>query len=264
MRAAYALLGLFILLGLFFSRWYLCTVRHLCQGWAILEIGMMILSAVIVGFAAAWLIGEGAFRLLRQQLGGLQKEKTVLHDQVRLLERENQAARKHVAEWQHQGSLLAEVKKVTEPILEQAKLQVEILERELQQYQRRNDSLTEETELMRRTAEQLRTALAEERAGERVLREAVEQKREEEKIKPEKVRSRFTPASGQVKDDLTLVSGIGPVIQKKLHQLGIYTFEQIAEFTPDDIEMVTQTLKVFKGRIGRDNWIGQAAALKYR
>ncbi len=264
MRAAYALLGLFLLLGLFFSRWYLCTVRHLCQGWAMVEIGVMILTAVIVGFVAAWLIGEGAFRLLRQQLGGLQKEKTVLHDQLRLLERENQSARKHVAEWQQQGSLLTEVKKVTEPILEQAKLQVENLQRELHQYQQRYDGLMEETETMRRTAEQLRTELAAERASEGVLREAVEQKREQESTKLEKGRSRFTPSSWEAKDDLTLISGIGPVIQKKLHQLGIYSFSQIAAFTPDDIEVVTKTLKVFKGRIGRDNWIGQAAALSHR
>jgi predicted flap endonuclease-1-like 5' DNA nuclease len=228
------------------------------------EIGVMIFSAVIVGFAAAWLIGEGAFRMLRQQLGGLQKEKAVLHDQVRLLERENQAARKHVAEWQHQGSLLTEVKKVTEPILEQAKLQVEILERELQQYQRRNEALTEETDTMRQTAEQLRRELAEERASERELREAVELKREEEKIKPEKVSSRFTPSSGQVRDDLTMISGVGPVIQKKLNAIGVYTFQQISEFTPEDIDRVTEAIHHFKGRIGRDNWIGQAAALRYR
>src|SRR5262245_42604584 len=96
MRAAYALLALFLLVGIFFTRWYLCSVRHLCLGWASLEVGAMILIALIVGFAAAWLIGEGAFRILRQQLGVLQKEKMVMNDQLRLLERENQSARKHV------------------------------------------------------------------------------------------------------------------------------------------------------------------------
>ena len=33
-------------------------------------------------------------------------------------------------------------------------------------------------------------------------------------------------------DDLKLISGIGPGIEKTLHELGIYHFRQIAEFTP--------------------------------
>ena len=110
--------------------------------------------------------------------------------------------------------------------------------------------------------------LAEEREREVKLQEAVQAKRELEKSapteKPATKQSRFTPSSWQTKDDLTLISGIGPAIQKKLYALGIFTFKQISEFTPEDIENVTATLKVFKGRIGRDNWIGQAAALAYR
>jgi len=46
--------------------------------------------------------------------------------------------------------------------------------------------------------------------------------------------------------------------------LGIYSYQQIAEFTPDEIAQVASSLKVFKGRIGRDNWIGQAAALSIK
>jgi predicted flap endonuclease-1-like 5' DNA nuclease len=58
-----------------------------------------------------------------------------------------------------------------------------------------------------------------------------------------------------------MISGIGPVLEQKLNALGIYTFRQISEFTPQAIEHVTSSIKFFPDRIGRDNWIGQAAAL---
>ena len=61
-------------------------------------------------------------------------------------------------------------------------------------------------------------------------------------------------------DDLTRISGIGAGIQKKLHEAGYTTFEQIAALTDDDIEMIDEQLK-FKGRIIRDDWIGQATEL---
>ena len=268
MKLVYIILGAFLLLTVFFTRWYLCDVRGLCEKSISVEIGIMILAGLLVGFAGSWLLNERTFRILKGQLGGLQKEKSGLHDQLLLLEKENQSARRHVAEWQQEGSLLTQVKKVTEPLLEQARLQTENLEQELKQYQRRYENLKEETDLIRKTAEQLRAELAEEREREVKLQQAVQAKRELEKSapieKPVTKQSRFTPSSWQTKDDLTLISGIGPAIQKKLYALGIFTFKQISEFTPEDIEKVTATLKVFKGRIGRDNWIGQAAALMYQ
>lgn len=266
MRLVYAVLAVFLLATYFFTRWYLCTVRSLCDAPASVEIGMMILSGLVIGFAASWLLSERTFRVLQGQLGGLHREKSGLHDQLVLLEKENQSARKHVAEWQQEGSLLAEVKKVTEPLLQQAKHQVDVLEQELTQYQRRYENLKEETDSIRKTAEQLRNELAEERAREATLLEEVESKRDIEKPvpaeKPERSRSRFTPSSWQTKDDLALISGIGPAIQRKLNELGVYSFQQIAEFTPQDVDAVAASLKVFRGRIGRDNWIGQAAALR--
>lgn len=58
-------------------------------------------------------------------------------------------------------------------------------------------------------------------------------------------------------DDLTQISGVGPVIVKKLHDLGVTTFAQIAEWTADDVAAMDDKLN-FKGRIDRDNWIEQA------
>ncbi len=266
MRWSYAILTVFLLLGFFFTRWYLCEVRGLCEPTATLEIGMMIITGLLVGFCAAWLLSEEAFRNLKSQAGGLLREKSGLHQQLLLLEKENQAARRHVADWQQEGTLLTQVKKVTEPLLEQTKQQVKLLEDELKLHQRRYDNLKEESDAMRQMADQLRTELASERAKEAVLRSELDESREKAKAdpqesKPTKGHSRFTPSSWQTRDDLTKISGIGPKIQKKLNELGIYSYRQIAEFTPEEIEQVAASLKVFRGRIGRDNWIGQAAAL---
>ncbi len=61
-------------------------------------------------------------------------------------------------------------------------------------------------------------------------------------------------------DDLKKISGVGPVLEKKLNGLGIYHYRQIAAFTPEQIAVVDEALS-FKGRIERDDWIEQATAL---
>ena len=55
------------------------------------------------------------------------------------------------------------------------------------------------------------------------------------------------------------IDGIGPVIERKLHEAGITTFRQIALWTPDEVEQFGDLLN-FKGRIEREDWIGQAKA----
>lgn len=61
-------------------------------------------------------------------------------------------------------------------------------------------------------------------------------------------------------DDLKKIGGVGPKLEGTLNELGIYHFWQIAEFTPDNVSWVDGYLS-FKGRIDRDDWIGQAKAL---
>ena len=62
------------------------------------------------------------------------------------------------------------------------------------------------------------------------------------------------------KDDLKLISGVGPVLENKLNELGIYHFRQIAKFEAKDIDLVNDAM-AFPGRIERDEWIAQAANL---
>jgi predicted flap endonuclease-1-like 5' DNA nuclease len=61
-------------------------------------------------------------------------------------------------------------------------------------------------------------------------------------------------------DDLKLISGVGPKLEIVLNDLGIYHFDQVASWTRPEIEWVDDYLK-FSGRIERDDWVSQAAAL---
>ncbi|GAB2540870.1 hypothetical protein [Spirosoma aerophilum] len=68
-------------------------------------------------------------------------------------------------------------------------------------------------------------------------------------------------ASASSADDLKVIVGVGPFLEKKLHAIGIYTFQQIANFNSEDIEQINDLIEFFPGRIVRDNWVGQAAEL---
>ncbi len=61
-------------------------------------------------------------------------------------------------------------------------------------------------------------------------------------------------------DDLKVLSGVGPALEKKLHEAGVTTFAQIAAWTEADVAAMDEKLS-FKGRIEREGWIEQAKEL---
>ena len=71
-----------------------------------------------------------------------------------------------------------------------------------------------------------------------------------------------SPADGATPahDDLTVIRGIGKVIEKKLHELGITSFRQLAAMTPDEVRRVNEALD-FPGRVEREQWVEQAREL---
>ncbi len=73
--------------------------------------------------------------------------------------------------------------------------------------------------------------------------------------------TRIKAASPNEKNDLKKINGIGPFIEKKLNDVGIYTYEQISQFDAEIIQQVTDAIQFFPGRIARDNWVGQAKKL---
>ncbi len=73
--------------------------------------------------------------------------------------------------------------------------------------------------------------------------------------KPAAVKRPLAPA-----DDLKRIKGIGPAIEGRLNGSGVTTFAQIAAWKKADRERISQTLN-FKGRIEREDWVGQARIL---
>jgi small subunit ribosomal protein S2 len=61
-------------------------------------------------------------------------------------------------------------------------------------------------------------------------------------------------------DDLTKLNGVGPQLEKKLNEAGIFHYWQLAAMQPDDATKLDSELKL-NGRAERDGWIAQARAL---
>ena len=96
--------------------------------------------------------------------------------------------------------------------------------------------------------------------GKEVLQEVVVLNAAQEKAKS-LVGSTIPAAEAGKKDDLTAINGVGPFLEKKLNNIGIYTYAQISELTPEAIEAVTEAIEFFPGRIEKDDWKGQARKL---
>lgn len=71
--------------------------------------------------------------------------------------------------------------------------------------------------------------------------------------KPEAMKKPTNP------DDLKRISGVGPVLEKKLNGFGVYKYSQIAVWKKANVEWVDNFLN-FPGRIDRDDWIAQCKA----
>jgi large subunit ribosomal protein L21 len=86
---------------------------------------------------------------------------------------------------------------------------------------------------------------------------ATETKAPAKKAAPKKAEAPKAAAGG---DDLKKLSGVGPALEKKLHEAGVTSFAQIAAWTEADVADMDEKLS-FKGRIEREGWIAQAQEL---
>jgi NADH-quinone oxidoreductase subunit E len=66
---------------------------------------------------------------------------------------------------------------------------------------------------------------------------------------------------GDRPDDLKLIKGVGPVLEETLHRAGVFHFDQIAAWTPEDVAWFEANLEEFKGRVVREGWVEQARQL---
>jgi NADH-quinone oxidoreductase subunit E len=62
-------------------------------------------------------------------------------------------------------------------------------------------------------------------------------------------------------DDLKLIWGVGPALEKLLNKLGVWHFDQIANWNAKELAWVDDKLEGFKGRGLRDEWIKQSKKL---
>ncbi len=65
------------------------------------------------------------------------------------------------------------------------------------------------------------------------------------------------------RDDLKVINGIGPVIEKSLNRRGIRSWEQLASLVAKDVKAIDEALD-FPGRIAREQWVKQAKDLVRR
>ena len=69
-----------------------------------------------------------------------------------------------------------------------------------------------------------------------------------------------TAAESPAADQLSKIKGIGAALEKKLNAMGISTFAQLAELSETEIVRIEDAIG-FKGRITREDWVGQARKL---
>lgn len=79
------------------------------------------------------------------------------------------------------------------------------------------------------------------------------------------MRKASNPASKKMpansRDDLKKIYGIGPVIERRLAEIEITTYRQIAHLTQAEIDRIGDHLNYFPGRIERDGWMDSARRL---
>jgi NADH-quinone oxidoreductase subunit E len=80
---------------------------------------------------------------------------------------------------------------------------------------------------------------------------------EGEEVKPE------TIAAPRVEggDDLKKIKGVGPKLETLCNEMGFWHYDQIAAWGPKEVAWVDRNLVGFRGRVTRDDWVGQARIL---
>jgi molybdopterin-containing oxidoreductase family membrane subunit len=68
-------------------------------------------------------------------------------------------------------------------------------------------------------------------------------------------------SSADNKDDLKQINGLGPVMESKLNEIGIYSFEQISKMTSSEYVLLSEIIDAKTGKAEKDDWAGQAKEL---
>ncbi len=276
MKLTYSLIVGFFVWCLVASQWYLLGLKGVTAnpaqanpqqaGMAIVEISIMLLVAVLIGFAIAWYQRQVSIDQLKHTAGASLEENNYNQTQIaEITERLRKAEAKLAAaqtEFKAHAQRVAEESHKLKAALQEKDETIAILKEEVHNVRPKVQLADVELGRYSIQIKQLEAQLANEKMITNGLKQELEQLHTPKRKPAEVV---FDQVPEKNKDDLQMISGIGPVLEGKLNSIGIYTFKQISEFTPQTIDYVTSSIKFFPDRIGRDNWIGQAAALvRYR
>ena len=243
---------------------------------AIIEILLMLLVACLIGYALGWALLERPMEAFREAVGDLELEKKGLVENQREITKRLEWSKQELSRVQQTAH--EDLTRANQD-LTRANRKADALKKELSEMDREltkvketgtesthssplMDSLENEANALRFRAKQLEFQNQE-------LEETVRKLNHELEVSialhsrklVEPTHPFVRPVTEEEKDDLTVIKGIGPFIEKRLNMVGIYTIKQISEFTPETIEQVTKAIEFFPNRMIRDNWVGQAQRL---
>jgi len=253
MRTVYLLILLFLVACIIGAEIYIYQIKSIgflqaptvSRALWIVELLVMLLVACLIGFAIAWQLREAVIANHKDEIFHLDHERNIVASQAEQVKFENQQLQSQLSLAQENFS--EEAKSVTR---ERDRIKEELIS--LQSY---IEELKNEKSQLKKRSEQLEKEVQSGQDNAILLRNNLEKVKVENEVLNSKMSKSFTLPP---KDDLKLIHGIGPLIEKKLNALGIYSFRQISEFTPRTIDEITETIKFFPGRIERDKWVSQA------
>lgn len=197
------------------------------KGAATIEIILLLLGAGIIGYVTSWLYYKSVYT---KQIEHNEAEIHDLEKQISELDSENEILQKRLHE--KDDKIKSEKKEIKELKTLNAEATLE------------TENLTVKNEKAEQLLSERDDALADIAKRKHLLDY-----------------SSFGIAHDEEKDNLKMISGIGPFIEERLNALDIYTFMQISKFTKKDIKTIHVAIEYFSGRIDRDEWVAQAKEL---
>jgi predicted flap endonuclease-1-like 5' DNA nuclease len=212
----------------------------------IIEWLFMLLAVCLTGISIGWYMQEKNILLKhQQQVGHLQMQRDALVSKESHFNLEYEKLQKKLEK--AQIDFREDLKRLTR--------EKERLREELNSWETHGEESKKKNSQLKENIELLEKEVSQHKKTQQELEVDLEKTQAEKEGLEAKLTKSFTLPS---RDDLKLIHGIGPAIEKKLNALGIYSFRQISEFTPRTMEEVSNAIKFFPKRIERDNWVSQA------
>ncbi|MBS1682316.1 MAG: hypothetical protein JST48_11440 [Bacteroidetes bacterium] len=272
MKKQYLLILLFVAWCIGSTWWYLFGIKGVKTDPAffspqatlisIIEILAMLLIACLLGFGIAWWIQHDSAEEQIENIDRLTTENSVLNKTGSELKSQSEYWRE-----KHKQDMAASQQKLNQSNLITDGLRQQILELEASIVSAKQESLAGQSRTSQSETElgSLRYRIRQLEFQHKEQSELNERlKKENEHLQTKHDRATHSdhpfvrPIEHDDKDDLTKIKGIGPFIEKRLNMIGIYTFQQLGELTPELIDRVGAAIEFFPQRIVRDDWVGQA------